>query len=212
MFRPIASSLPLAMIALAAGSIIVSGKELSWLPVKDAHTVGLIVLVFTVPLQAVSSVFGYLGRDGAGGTGAGVLGGCWAVIGASTLMTAPGHRNPAMGLVLLVIATALLVPVAAASLGKIAVAGTYLLTASRFLLTGIYEFQGGPAVRHASGWLGVAVCVAALYTALALELEDIQHRTVLPVLRWGTGARAIRGNLLDEIEKVQKEAGVREQL
>jgi len=48
--------------------------------------------------------------------------------------------------------------------------------------------------------------------ALALEIEDIRHRTVLPVGRWGSGARAIGGNLLDEIEKVQREAGVREQL
>lgn len=212
MLRPIASSLPLAMIALAAASIVTTGKELSWLPVSDAHTVALIVLVFTVPLQAVAAVFGFLGRDGAGGTGPAVLGGCWAVIGTSFLLSGPGQRNPAMGLLLLFAGGALMVPVVASSLGKIGVAIAYLLAASRFVLTGIYEFHGGTSWRYASGWMGLAVCVVALYVALALEVEDIQHHTVLPLGRWSTGAQALQGNLLDEIDRVQREAGVREQL
>ncbi len=212
MLRPIASSLPLAMLALAGGSIIVTGMELQWLPTKQAHTVAVIVLVFTVPLQMLASTFGFLGRDGAGGTGPAVLSGLWAVIGTSLLMSAPGHRSPAMGLLLLLGAAALMVPVAAASLGKLAVAGAYFLAACRFALTGVYQYHGGMAWRHASGWVGLAVCVVALYVGLALELEDIRHRTVLPVGRWGTGARTMEGNLLDEIEKVQRQAGVREQL
>jgi succinate-acetate transporter protein len=212
MFRPIASSLPLAMVALAGGSIIVTGSDLQWVPTAEAHVVALIVLVFTVPLQALSSAFGYLGRDGTGGTGPAILSGAWAVIGASMLMSAPGHRSPAMGLLLLFIGGALLVPVTASSFGKVGVAVTYFLALTRFVLTGVYEFHGGMAWKHASGWIGVAVCVVALYMALALEIEDIRHHTVLPVGRWGSGARAMGGNLLDEIEKVQREAGVREQL
>ncbi len=189
-----------------------TGSDLKWVPTSEAHMVALIVLVFTVPLQVLSSVFGYLGRDGAGGTGPAVLSGAWAVIGATMLVSAPGHRSPAMGLLLLFLGGALLVPVVASSFGKVGVSVTYGLALVRFVLTGVYEFHGGMGWKHASGWMGLAVCVVALYMALALEIEDIRHRTVLPVGRWGSGARAIGGNLLDEIEKVQREAGVREQL
>jgi hypothetical protein len=40
----------------------------------------------------------------------------------------------------------------------------------------------------------------------------MRHRTVLPVLRWGSGRRAMAGDREAEVEHVGHEAGVREQL
>jgi hypothetical protein len=54
------------MLALAGASIILTGNQLSWLPVSQAHAVAIVLLVFPVPLQFLASVFGFLGRDGSG--------------------------------------------------------------------------------------------------------------------------------------------------
>jgi succinate-acetate transporter protein len=212
MLRPIGSSLPLGMIGLGAASVMLSGYQLSWVPTTDAHTVGVVLLVFVVPLQFLASVFGFLGRDGAGGTGMAVLGASWVTTGLLILLGPPGSRDPVLGLLLFFDAAALLVPTVAASLGKVAAAVAFFLASARFAITGVYEYHGGKGWEHASGWLGLALCVVALYCAFAFEIEDTRHHTVLPILRHGAGRRAMQGSLLAEVEHVEQEAGVREQL
>ena len=210
--RPIGSPLPLGMIALGGASVLLTGLQLAWLPMAQAHDVAAVILAFAVPLQYLASVFGFLGRDSAGGTGMALLGACWTVTGALTLLSPAGGRSPVLGLLLLFASAALLVPAVAASLGKGAAATAFVLAAARFALTGVYEYQGGTAWEHASGWVGLVLCVVALYNALAFEIEDTRHRTVLPVLRWGTGRTALDGSEPEQVRNVQNEAGVREQL
>jgi hypothetical protein len=48
--------------------------------------------------------------------------------------------------------------------------------------------------------------------AFAFEIEEARHRTVLPVLRWRSGRRAIHGCEPAQVKDVEHEAGVREQL
>ncbi len=210
--RPVGSPLPLGMAALAGASVMLTGYQLSWLPVAQAHDVAVVLLLFAVPLQLLASVFGFLGRDSAGGTGMALLGGCWLVVGSLTLLSAPGSRSPVLGLLLLFASAALLIPALASSLGKVAASVAFSLAAARFALTGVYEYLGGTGWEHASGWLGLVLCIVALYNAFAFELEDTKHRTVLPVLRWGSGRTAIQGSEPDQVRNVEREAGVREQL
>lgn len=210
--RPIGSPLPLGMAALAGASIMLTGYQLSWLPALQGHDVALVILAFAVPLQYLASVFGYLGRDGSGGTGMALLGACWTVTGTLTLVTQPGRRNQSLGLLLLFACAVLLVPTAAAGLGKIAAALAFFLAATRFALTGVYEYHGGTAWEHASGWVGLALCIVALYNSFAFEIEDMKHRTVLPVLRWGSGRIAMSDGLPGQVQNADHEAGVREQL
>jgi uncharacterized protein len=210
--RPIGSPLPLGMAALAGASVMLTGYQLSWLPVAEGHDVALVILLFAVPLQYLASVFGFLGRDGAGGTGMALLGACWTVTGVLTLQSPPGSRSPALGFLLFFASAALLIPATAASLGKVAASVAFFLAAARFALTGIYEYHGGTVWADASGWVGLALCVLALYNAFAFEVEDTRHRTILPVLRWGTGRRAIEGGVRAQTRQVEQEAGVREQL
>jgi succinate-acetate transporter protein len=200
------------MIALAGASIVLTGNQLSWLPVTQAHAVAIVLLVFAVPLQFLASVFGFLGRDGSGGTGLALLGSCWLVVGGLILLSPPGSRSQVLGLLLFFASAALLVPVMASLLGKIAAGVAFLLAAARFALTGVYEYRGVVAWEHISGWVGLAVCAVALYNAFAFELEDMRHHTVLPVLRWGSGRRALAGGIRDEVKEVEHEAGVRTQL
>ena len=61
--RPIANPLPLGFLALAGGSLVVTGLQLGWLAETEGHDVALILLAFVFPLQLVTSVFGYLARD-----------------------------------------------------------------------------------------------------------------------------------------------------
>ena len=157
-------------------------------------------------------MFGFLGRDSADGTGMALLGACWTVTGVLTLLSPPGARSPALGFLLFFAGAVLLVPAAAASLGKITAATAFVLAAARFALTGLYQYQGGTVWEHASGWVGLALCLVALYNAFAFEIEDTRHRTVLPVLRWGTGRTALDGSEPAQVEDVEHEAGVREQL
>ena len=59
--------------------------------------------------------------------------------------------------------------------------------------------------------VGCAILLASPYGGLALSLEDVQHRTVLPFGRRGEAREAIEGNLADQIGPVAKEASVRKQ-
>ncbi len=209
--RPIGSPLPMGMAALAGASIMLTGYQLSWLPAAQGHDVALAILLFAVPLQYLAAVFGYLGRDGTGGTGMALLGSCWAVTGGLTLLSPPGSRSQTLGFLMFFASAVLLIPAAAAT-GKVAAALAFALAAARFALTGVYEYHGGTVWEHASGWLGLALCAVALYNALAFELEDVHHRTVLPVLRRGSGRLAISADAAVQTQDVEQEAGVRKQL
>ena len=210
--RPIASPLTLAFLALAVGTFILAGLQLSWIPPGESTDIGLALIVFVFPLQALSSVFGFLARDSIAGTGAGLLSGTWLSIGVITFAGRPGLTSGALGLLLIGAATVLLVPatVGAASkpLASLVVTGVAL----RFYLTGAYELSSAPAWKYAAAAEGLLLAALALYAGLAFELEDNRLRTVLPTLRRGTARRAIAGTPADELAGLHREAGVRKQL
>lgn len=60
--------------------------------------------------------------------------------------------------------------------------------------------------------MGLVLFVLAVYAAAAMAIEDARHRTVLPLGRRGRGADSVGGNLHDQLERLEREAGVREQL
>jgi len=210
--RPLASPLPLGMVALAVGTFAVAGLQLSWIPPGQSRAVGLLLLAFVVPLQALSSVFGFLARDPAASTGMAVQGGGWFSIGLTLYTGSPGHVTPALGLVLLGAATVLLVPVVVSSLSKVLASIVMALTAVRFYLTGAYELSAGHTWETASAAAGLLLAVVALYAGLAFELEDSSKSTVLPTFRRRQGETAIRGSMMDEVRGVENEAGVRRKL
>ena len=82
--RPIASPLTLGVPRPGGGHLTVAGLELRWVAAGQANYAGLAVLALVFPLQAVSSVFGFLARDIIAGTGTGLLAGGWLVIGLLT--------------------------------------------------------------------------------------------------------------------------------
>jgi uncharacterized protein len=210
--RPIASPLTLGFLALAVGTFTLAGAELSWIATSQTSYAGLAVMIFVFPLQAVSSVYGFLARDSIAGTGMGLLAGGWLVTGTLTYLAPPGQATGALGLLLLGVATALLVPItvgaASKPLASLVMAGTSL----RFFLTAAYQLSGSTGWKNTAAAEGLLLALLAIYAALAFELEDNRLRTVLPTLRRGAGRQAMTGTMTDELAQLHREAGVRRQL
>jgi len=213
MLRPVGNPLPLGFLALAGATLLVSGLQLEWLAPTDGQDVALILIAFVFPLQLASSVFGFLARDVVAGTGMGVLAGTWLSIALVTLTASPpGSVSDALGLFLLLAALAMLVPAAAASTGKLVPALVLATTALRFATTGLYQLTEGDGWKTAAGVIGLVLCALAVYAALAMALEDARRETVLPLGRRADGRSAVGGGLEDQVARLEREAGVREQL
>jgi uncharacterized protein len=212
MLRPIASPLPLGFLALFVGTLLLSSLQLHWVPATQRHEIALGLLAFTVPLQLIGCLYGFICRDVVASTGLGVLAGTWATLGVTLLSSPPSARSPGLGILLVVAAGALLVPTAAALTGK-AVASLVLgLAAVHFAIGGGYELTSAAVWQHASGVCGVVLAGVALYAGLATEVDSATRRDVLPLLRPAYGRRAMSGQLAEQMETLPREAGVRQQL
>ncbi len=211
--RPIGNPLPLGFLALAAATLLVSGLQLQWLAPTDGKAVAYCLIGFVFPLQLLSSIFGYLGRDVVAGTSMGILAGTWLSMGLITLdAPRPGATSDALGLFLLIAAVSMLVPAAAASTGKLVPALVLTTTALRFFVTGMYQLTAGDTWMQIAGIVGLVLCALAVYAALALAIEDAKRATVLPLGRRGYGRSSVGGDLDAQLELLEREAGVREQL
>jgi uncharacterized protein len=209
--RPIANPLPLGFLALAGATLVVAALQLGWIDPTEGQAVALVLLAFVFPLQLSASIFGFLARDVIAATGMGLLAGTWLSVGLVTLTSPPGSTSDALGLLLLVAAVALLIPAGAASASKLAATAVLGLTALRFATAGIYELSGQEAWSDVTGVVGLVLCAAAFYVALAMALEDAQRRTLLPLGRRGAGHDSIADNFGRQVRGVEHEAGVREQ-
>ena len=210
--RPIASPLALGFLALGGVTLVLSGSQLGWFVPKESSYVALVLMAFGAPLQLLSSIFGFLARDPAAATGMGILAASWFTIGLVTLDSAPKATSSVLGVFLVFAGVALLVPAIGAAFGKLVPATVLLTAAARLFLTGLYQLSANPSLQYAAGIVGLVLLGVALYAALALEIEDVRRRTVLPVLRVGAGKTAVEGSVEDQIKGVGREAGVREQL
>lgn len=182
MLRAVATPLPLGFLALAVATWAFACLQLDWVPQSQRHLVALGVLVFTVPLQALACVFGFLARDPVAGTGTGLLAGAWAILATGTLLTPAGTASPAVGVLILGVAGALVLS-AAIAVRRVAAAAVFTLSVARFAVTGVAELVGTSQWRHIAGWVGLALCAVSVYAAAAFELEAAVGRSVLPVGR-----------------------------
>ncbi len=210
--RPIASPLALGFLALGGATLVLSGSQLGWFAPRESMYVALALMAFGAPLQLLSSIFGFLARDPAAATGMGILAAAWLTVGLVKLNSAPRATSAVLGVFLIFAGAALLIPALGAALGKLVPAVVLLTAAVRFFLTGLYQLSANPGLQYAAGIVGLVLLAVAFYAALALEIEDVRRKTVLPVLRVGSGKASVEGSPADQIEGVEHEAGVREQL
>jgi succinate-acetate transporter protein len=208
--RPIGSPFTVGMSGLAIASLVQSGFDLHWLGRNQGHQVGVILLAAPFVLQLLACVFAYLARDGAAGAALGVLACSWAAIGLVHLVSPPGSRSGAIGLLLLSAGSVLaLTAVAIVSLKPLP-ALVFLLAAVRFALGGLYQLGAAGAWRDAAGLIGLVVLGLAAYCVLAFELEGQRRASVLPTFRRGIARLTAGADLGTDIAGVAREPGVRD--
>jgi succinate-acetate transporter protein len=210
--RPLASALPLGFFAFAIGMLMLGVIPLGWAPASDQHTVGLLLAAFVFPLELICAIVAFLARDTFGATGLGLFTTSWLAFGLVLLQGQPGERSHAIGLWELVFATAVVLLAVFALTGKPLFSLLLTLSAARAVLAGVWELGGSHGVEQAGGVLAVVICAVALYGAVALLIEDVRQEAVLPVGRVGASKRSIEGDLSEQLARVTKEAGVRQQL
>jgi succinate-acetate transporter protein len=208
--RPIGSPLTIGMSGLAVGSLVQSGLDLGWIAQAQVTQVGLILIAIPFVLQLVACVVAYLARDGAAGAALGVLSGTWLAIGLVHVIAVPGQRSGAMGLMMLASAGTLTLSSIAVAVAKPLPAGLFLIVAARFALGGVYELGGPDFWRDAAGVIGLLITAVAAYSVLAFELEGQRHAPVLPTFRRGRGHQATTAGIIEQIEEIANEPGVRQ--
>jgi succinate-acetate transporter protein len=210
--RPLASALPLGFFSFAVGMLLLAGSGNGWLPPSDQHTVGILLAAFVFPLETIAAVIAFLARDTFGATGLGLFSSSWLALGLTDVAGPPGALNRAVGLYDFAFAVVIVLLAAAAVLGKPLIAVALGLSAFRAVFFGVYEFGASQTFARASGWIAVAIFAVAVYGGIALLIEDVQQREVLPVFRVGTSRHSVEGDLHDQLRGIGREAGVRHTL
>lgn len=210
--RPLANPLPLGFLGLFYATMLLAGAQLGWVPVPQQKYLLIAIFVFTVPVQFIACIYGFLVRDLVAGTGMGLLAGSWASIALVLLLSPPGSRSSGLAWILVLAGTTLTVPAFAAMQTKMLAGAVNLLAALRFWVTAVYEWGAAHAWETAAGAVGVLLAVVAVYAALAFEIEDQRRMTVFPTFRRGLGEVAMTGDLAEQVNRAHNEAGVRKQL
>lgn len=210
--RPLATPVPLAFFAFGIGSFLLSGQQLGLIPQDEARNVAIILAAFVFPAELLAAVLAYLSRETLGGTVLGLFSFAWLSIALVNLTLEPGATSGALGLLELSLAVILVFIGAAAFLGKPVLAAVIALASVRFGLNGVYALAEVAAFQTASGLLGLLIALCSLYGGIAFGIEDLLHRTILPIGRRGEARRAFDQDLGEQVGPVENEAGVRKQL
>jgi succinate-acetate transporter protein len=210
--RPLASPLPLAFFAFGAGSALLSCQQLGLIPPPETKQLAIVFGAFVFPLQFVTALFAFLSRETLGATALGLISFSWLATALVLYTFPPNETSATLGFLSLILAVILLLLGAVGLLGKPLLSGIILIAVARFSLNGLYDLTAISAFQTVSAVIGLVIFGASLYGGLALSLEDVQHRTVLPFGRRGEAREAIEGDLNAQIGPIEQEAGVRKQL
>ncbi|MET9315441.1 hypothetical protein ABZX12_26810 [Kribbella sp. NPDC003505] len=210
--RPIGAPMSIGLYALAAATFVLAGLQLSWVPSTEGKNVALVLLGFAFTGQLLASVLAFLSRDGTVGTAMGVLSLTWLVTGLILFRSPPGATSDTLGLLLLLSGTAMTLLAATAAMSKLIPGVVFLVAAIRFLVAGGYELTGSQGWERTSGVLGLLLLGLALYAGFAAGLEDATGKTVLPLGRRGKGKVAMHGNLVEQVNEIPNQPGVRTKL
>ncbi|HEX5146663.1 MAG TPA: GPR1/FUN34/YaaH family transporter [Conexibacter sp.] len=210
--RPIGSPLPLGLLALVPAGVVLALLQLGALALDQTRTVALLLLGFVAPLMLGTAAVAFLARDTVAATALGLFGGTWLATALALLSGRPGMTSPALGVFLLCVAGGMVALVAGAAFGKLGPALVIVVGASRFAVAGLYELIGSRGLEHAGAILGLCLAATALYSAVATTVEDVQGSMKLPMLRRRQARDAIAGSFDAQLERIEHEAGVRQQL
>ena len=210
--RPLASPLPLAFFAFGVGSAMQSALQLGLISQGESFQLSFIFGAFVLPPLVLAAIFTFLTRESLGATVISLISFSWLAAALILYTSPPPRTSSVLGVFDLILALVLLLLGCTAVLGKPLLAALIVAAAARYGLNGLYELTASTSVQTASGLVSLGIFVATLYGGLALGIEDVQHRTVLPIGRRGEARQAFEGDLSEQVGSVEKEAGVRKQL
>ncbi len=183
-----------------------------WVKATEGRTVGLMLLTFVAPLEALAAVIAFLARDTMAGVALGLFTGSWLTTGVATANAKPGELSAALGYFLIAFTIAVLLLACVAWLGQPLIAGLLTFSSARGIASAVYELGGGRVWDHVSGWIALAIFCIAMYGGLAFLLEDARGHAVLPLARRGASREAIEGDIGAQLAGVENEPGVRKHL
>ena len=133
--------LPIGLAGLSIAAFVISGLNLGWVPTREGHETGLILVSVPTVLQLLASVFGYLTADASAGTAFGVLAMCWLAQGLVHISSRPGQVSNALGLLLLAVAVILFLTATAVARTRRLPGLTLTVASVHFALAGVYQLS-----------------------------------------------------------------------
>jgi succinate-acetate transporter protein len=210
--QPYGSALPLGFFAFGIGMLLLAAMGAGWVKPEEGKTIGTLLATFVFPLEFLAAIVAFLARDTAAASSLALFAGSWIGVGIVLREAQPGMLSEGLAWFLVgftVVAVALAV---AAAPGKPVLAGIMSLAAARAVLAAAYEFGAGRAWERAGGWVAFVIFIAAMYGGLALLLEEVHGRSVLPFGRRGASKEAVEGDLSQQLRGLGDEPGVRHTL
>jgi succinate-acetate transporter protein len=158
----------------------------------------------------LACIFGFLSRDAAGATAMGIFAANWGVFATFWLSMGP-VQSPALGVFSVTLTASILCLAIVARKAKPLLAVLLLIAAVRDAFLAAFQL-GATGALEGVGICGLILTPFSLYGGLAFLLEDVNQRTVLPVLRRGPAKTSMEGNLAEQLQRIEQETGVRNQL
>jgi uncharacterized protein len=213
MLRPVGTPIALGMAALMIGTTMLAGLELGWLEgMTEQRTVAFVALGAAFPLELLAAIFAFMARDALTGTGLGVFSTMWLVSGLTLITGRPGATNDALGMFQILGAIALVLLLLSAGRGRLVLGLVLACGCARLAVTGLYEIDATHGLDIASGIVGLVLGAASAYGIVALLMEDLPRRSLLPLGRSGRAASSVEGSFADQLDDLEHEAGVRRTL
>ncbi len=213
MLRPIGVPLALGFFGLAGATMVLAGLQLGWIPRSQQVQVGIVLVAFPFPLQLIASLVSFPARDGGTAAAFGTLAATWLAAGLVLISSPPGSTSGAMGLLFLTSGAALALMAFSTAQSKLVPGVVLSLASLRYATAGIHELSEVRVWEHISAIVGLVLAGAAIYAALAAELEAMRGQTALPLGRTRGGAGlSPDASFEEQLERLESEAGVRRRL
>lgn len=210
--RPIGTPLPLGFFSFGLGNLLVVAWQMHWIPLAETRTMGLVLLGFAAPFQSFTGILGFLARDAAAGTSMFVFASSWIVTGLAMVATGNAQHVHVLAWYESGAAVVSLLLAVDAALSKPFLSTLLVLAAIRFGASAAFQFGAPHALSFIASAAGAVLVAFAFYGGVALLLEDMRHKPVLPVFRRGQARMAMTEGVDAQLANLAHEPGVREEL
>ena len=169
------------------------------------------LLAFVAPLELIPCAIAFLSRDTGAATAMGIFSAAWVVQGVQLLQPGWEKPSPASGVFLLLLSLCLVILTAVTFAGKPLIGALLTVAVLRSLCAGLAQL-GAHWAAVPAGWLGLLLALFAFYAGLGLLFEDVLLKPFAMTFRRGEARAAMEGDLAYQVSRIEREAGVRQQL